>query len=47
MERGHRVRARADAGPRRRAPWAIVTSYATGTPNGGYAQAFYDHLAGR
>ena len=28
-------------------PWAIVTSYATGTPNGGYAQAFYDHVAGR
>ena len=28
-------------------PWAIVTSYTTGTPNGGYAQAFYDHLAGR
>jgi hypothetical protein len=28
-------------------PWAIVSSYATGAPNGGYAQAFYDHLAGR
>ena len=27
-------------------PWAIVTSYSTGAPNGGYAQAFYDHLAG-
>ena len=28
-------------------PWALVTSYATGTPNGGYAQAFHDHVAGR
>jgi hypothetical protein len=27
-------------------PWAIVSSYATGAPNGGYAQAFYDHLGG-
>ena len=25
----------------------LVTSYTTGTPNGGYAQAFCDHVAGR
>jgi hypothetical protein len=25
-------------------PWSLVTDYATGAPNGGYAQAVYDHL---
>jgi hypothetical protein len=25
-------------------PWSLVTDYASATPNGGYAQAFYDHL---
>ena len=25
-------------------PWALITDYATGTPNGGYAQAFHAHL---
>ena len=48
MERGRRVRAGADAGPRRRAALG-ASSPATrrGTPNGGYAQAFHDHVAGR
>jgi endoglucanase len=27
-------------------PWAIVSSYLSPTPNGGYAQAFHDHVAG-
>jgi len=26
-------------------PWSLVSSYTSGTPNGGYAQAFYDHVA--
>lgn len=26
-------------------PWALIGDYASGTPNGGYAQAFHDHLA--
>jgi len=25
-------------------PWALITDYSTGTPNGGYAQTFHDHL---
>ncbi|HVR18985.1 MAG TPA: cellulase family glycosylhydrolase [Polyangiaceae bacterium] len=25
-------------------PWSLVTDYDSGTPNGGYAQIFYDHL---
>lgn len=25
-------------------PWALVTDYDSGTPNGGYAQAFHDHV---
>jgi endoglucanase len=25
-------------------PWSLVTDYASGAPNGGYAQVFYDHL---
>jgi hypothetical protein len=27
-------------------PYSLIASYASGTPNGGYAQAFHDHLAG-
>jgi endoglucanase len=27
-------------------PWSLITSYATGAPNGGYAQTFRDHVAG-
>lgn len=27
-------------------PWSLITSYGTPTPNGGYAQAVHDHLAG-
>jgi hypothetical protein len=26
-------------------PWPLVLDYATGTPTGGYAQAFHDHLS--
>jgi hypothetical protein len=25
-------------------PWSLIVDFSTGTPNGGYAQAFYDHL---
>jgi hypothetical protein len=25
-------------------PWALITDYTSGTPNGGYAQTFHDHL---
>lgn len=25
-------------------PWSLVTDYASGTPNGGYAETFYGHL---
>jgi hypothetical protein len=28
-------------------PWSLITSYATGAPNGGYAQTFRDHVAAR
>jgi hypothetical protein len=28
-------------------PWSLITSYVTGEPNGGYAQTFRDHVAGR
>jgi hypothetical protein len=27
-------------------PWSLIGSYTTGAPNGGYAQTFYDHVAG-
>jgi hypothetical protein len=27
-------------------PWSLVANYVTGAPNGGYAQALHDHLAG-
>jgi len=27
-------------------PWSLVASYTSGAPNGGYAQAFHDHVAG-
>jgi endoglucanase len=27
-------------------PWSLVTDYDNGTPNGGYAQAFHDHVLG-
>jgi hypothetical protein len=27
-------------------PWSLITDYVSGTPNGGYATAFHDHLAG-
>jgi endoglucanase len=27
--------------------WSLITNYLTGSPNGGYAQAFYDHVAAR
>jgi endoglucanase len=27
-------------------PWALILDYVTGAPNGGYAQAFHDHLTG-
>jgi len=27
-------------------PWSLVSSYTSGTPNGGFAQAFHDHVAG-
>jgi hypothetical protein len=26
-------------------PWPLVTDYNSGTPSGGYGQAFHDHLA--
>jgi hypothetical protein len=26
-------------------PWSLITDYASGTPNGGYAQTFRDHVA--
>ena len=26
-------------------PWSLITSFVGGTPNGGYAQAVYDHLS--
>ena len=29
----------------RSGPWPLVTDYISGTPTGGYAQAFHDHLA--
>jgi hypothetical protein len=25
-------------------PWSLITSYESGTPNGGFAQAYHDHL---
>jgi hypothetical protein len=28
-------------------PWSLITDYASGTPNGGFAQAFHDHVASR
>jgi hypothetical protein len=31
-------------GPMRANPWSLVTDYTTGTPNGGYAQAVFEHL---
>ncbi|MES1206595.1 MAG: cellulase family glycosylhydrolase [Pseudomonadota bacterium] len=27
-------------------PWALIGDFATGAPNGGYAQAYHDHLQG-
>jgi hypothetical protein len=27
-------------------PWSLVTDYASGNPNSGYAQTFHDHVAG-
>ena len=28
-------------------PWSLITNYATGAPNGGYAQTFRDHVAAK
>jgi hypothetical protein len=35
-----------DARGRGGQPWSMIQSFASGAPNGGYAQAFHDHLAG-
>ena len=29
------------------ATWSLISSFTTGAPNGGYAQAFYDHVAAK
>ena len=29
------------------ATWSLITNFTTGAPNGGYAQAFYDHVAAK
>jgi hypothetical protein len=31
----------------RGSPWSLVTDYTSGTPNAGYAQAYFDHLTER
>ncbi len=41
---GRRASRRAATGSR---PWPLVTDYGSGTPSGGYAQTFHDHLAAR